>query len=660
MKRVFVLAVSAGMLLLSCVVAEAQDDQYVQLYNLIQEADTLNHSNQAGPALAKYLDAQTTLQKFRKLYPDWNSTVVNYRLNYLASKIAELSARTPPPAPPAAAARPATGGPARPLLPPAEKNAIESQLRALQNLVEQLQADKLVLEARLKEAFAAQPAAADPRELAKAEEKIRAIEKENALLKVTLKQQQTRPTAAGDTNTLERLKRDLAEASRKLAEQAENANALALEKKALQNKLDSLVPAAWKAASLDATRTALEQANRELARQTELATSLALEKDTLQARVKTLEADAEVMAALHSENELLKKQLAGLKPPAAANAAGDANRQLAEARAQIAALQSDKEILQLEKIALQNRVKQVSAPAVATTLVPAPGSPAEAARVKQLERERADLQKKLEATQKELYGRKSKSAAARIEDLTGQLAVLRARLGVFEAQQVPYTEEELALFRKPEPALAAAPRAGRKPVRELPAGTATLVAEARRDFAARDFEKAEQKYLQVLRQDEKNVNTLANLATIQLELNRLDEAQKHLQEALAVAPDDAYSLSILGNLQFRERKFEQALDTLSRAAKLDPQNAQIQNFLGLTLSQQGARGPAETALRKAIQLDPQYWEAHYNLAVVYLTQRPPLIELARWHYKQALAAGFPPNAGLEKMLEQAKAAEPPP
>jgi Flp pilus assembly protein TadD len=362
------------------------------------------------------------------------------------------------------------------------------------------------------------------------------------------------------------------------------------------------------------------------------------------------------MAALHAENELLKKQLAGLKPPAPADAPADPERQLTEARAQIATLQSDKEILQLEKIALLNRVRQLSAPAATPTLVASPGSASEAARVKQLERERADLQKKLEAAQKELYGRKARSAAARIEDLTGQLAVLRARLGVFEAQQVPYTAEELALFKKPEATLAAAPpRAGRKPVSELPPGSAALVAEARQDFAARDFGKAEQKYLRVLQQDERNVNTLANLATIQLELNRFDEAEKRLREALTIAPDDAYSLSILGNLQFREEKYDQALDTLSRAAKLDPQNAQIQNFLGLTLSQKGARGPAETALRKAIQLDPRYWEAHYNLAVIYITQRPPLVELARWHYKQALAAGFPPNPNLERMLERSQA-----
>jgi Tfp pilus assembly protein PilF len=62
------------------------------------------------------------------------------------------------------------------------------------------------------------------------------------------------------------------------------------------------------------------------------------------------------------------------------------------------------------------------------------------------------------------------------------------------------------------------------------------------------------------------------------------------------------------------------------------------------------RGPAETALRKAIQLEPNYPAAHNNLAVIYASQQPPLVELARWHYQKALAAGHAKNPDLEKML----------
>jgi Tfp pilus assembly protein PilF len=89
---------------------------------------------------------------------------------------------------------------------------------------------------------------------------------------------------------------------------------------------------------------------------------------------------------------------------------------------------------------------------------------------------------------------------------------------------------------------------------------------------------------------------------------------------------------------------------LSRAAKLDPQNPEIENYLGVTLSHKGLRAQAETALRKAIQLDPNYAAAHNNLAVIYVSQQPPLVELARWHYQKAVDAGQPRNPDLEKLL----------
>jgi Flp pilus assembly protein TadD len=217
---------------------------------------------------------------------------------------------------------------------------------------------------------------------------------------------------------------------------------------------------------------------------------------------------------------------------------------------------------------------------------------------------------------------------------------------------VPYTAEELALFKQPEIKLVQAERkGGKKSVKELPPGTVALVAEAQRLYANRQLDKAEEKYLQVLQQDNKNVPTLANLAAIELDLDHFEAAEINIKQAVALAPDDPYSLFVLGRLKFRQKKFDEAIDALSSAAKIDPQDAQVQNFLGLALSEKGLRGPAEAALRKAIQLDPGYASAHANLAVAYATQQPPLAELARWHYQKALAAGLARNLELEKMLE---------
>jgi Flp pilus assembly protein TadD len=655
MKRLLVIV--ALLVGLSGARAQGPEDQYIRIYSLIQEADKLNSAGQPSEALPKYLEAQTALQQFQKGYPDWNAKVISFRSSYVAAKIAAVSPGVPAPG---AAAKPAaapSAGPAQAAKP--APSDWETQLATLTDQVRQLQADKAVLEAKLKESLSVQPAAVDPRELARAEEKIKGLQKENDLLKVSLDQEKAKPSSAPDTKVLEQTRQTLAEANRKLAEQTKTMDALVLEKTALQAKLNNLTPSPSNAAELEAARKSLQDANLKLADQSKLASELALEKEALQARWKTLSADAEAAAALRTENQLLKKQLADLKaasPPA--DKAEEARRQLAQAQAQIATLQSDKEMFRLEKIALENRVKQLSAPPVATAVPAASAKAADAGQIKQLERERDDLKKLLTAANKELYSRKGKAAAARQAEIETQLTTLRARLAVFEARQAPYTTEELALFKEPETKFVqqADHKAGKASVKELPPGSVALVAEAQRLYANKQLDKAEEKYLQVLQQDKKNVPTLANLAAIELDLNHLDAAEANIKQAIALAPDDPYSLFVLGRLKFHQKKFDEAVDALSRAAKLDPQDAQVQNFLGLALSEKGLRGPAETALRKAIQLDPGYANAHNNLAVVYITQQPPLVELARWHYQKALAAGHPHNPDLEKLLDATKPA----
>jgi len=76
------------------------------------------------------------------------------------------------------------------------------------------------LEAKLKEALAAQPAAVDPRELAKAQEQVKDLQKENELLKFSLANVKTNGTPAGSA-LAEQSRLDLAEANRKLTALAE-------------------------------------------------------------------------------------------------------------------------------------------------------------------------------------------------------------------------------------------------------------------------------------------------------------------------------------------------------------------------------------------------------------------------------------------------------
>ena len=582
---------------------QGPDDQYIIIYSLMQQADSLDSSGQPRQALAQYVQVQGELQKFQKIYPDWSPRIVSFRLKYLAEKIAEVTAKlpeipqsgTPPPAPPPPGAASSTSA-----------ADLEAQFGALHEQVQKLQADNTTLQARLQEALAAQPAAIDARELTQAREEIRSLMKENDLLKVSLSQ--------GKAGT-------------------------------------AMGPAVAESDALKLAELALAEANQKLAGQTARADKLALENQALQSRVQSLLASPETIQALREENALLKKQIANFKPAAPDPAeAARLNSELTGMRKQIAALQSASAVSFLEKSALENRVRQLQIAAVNSAPIPAPGQAENEARIQALTQERNNLLAKLGEANQELYGRRKQDAAARIGQLTDEVYTLRARLAVDEAQVIPYTPEELALFKQSAPQLANR-NAEKKSIKELPGGAAQLVAEAQNYFSARQYDKAEDDYQKILQRDENNGLVLANLATIEMEQGRLDDAEKHIKAAVAQSPDDAYNLSILGYLKFRQEKYGDALDALSRAAKLDPQNPEIENYLGVTLSHQGLRKQAETALRKAIQLDPHYGPAHNNLAVIYISQVPPLVELARWHYQKALDAGQPRNPDLEKMLD---------
>jgi Tfp pilus assembly protein PilF len=520
-----------------CVHGQSIEDQYLRIYNLIQEGDSLL-TDSPNQARLRYSEAQTGLQRFQRVYPDWNPQVVAFRLKYVTERIASAGpATTPAPAPAAGTA----GTPASKLAP-----GPSPELAALQEQVRQLQTDKVQLEGKLREALAARPAMTDPRELARAQDRIKALQKENELLQVSLAQAKERATTP--------------------------------------------VPVV---ASPKDEGPQLAAANKMIA-------SLTQERDGLQARVQKQEADAKAMEMLRRENEILKGRVAKLESK-------DTQSEVAEVR---------------------KRSEE---------------------KISQLERDKQKLERDLSQARQDLAARSARTSKTKAGQLELQLTTARATIAAYEARAIPFTPEELALFRGTPPALNTNAPATATP-REPPAGTTELLAEARRYFATRQLDKAESKYAEVLRKDDRNAITLANLAVIQLEQGRLSEAEKNVRKALTESPNDAFSLLVLGQVQFQQKKFEAAVQSLSRAAQLEPENPEVQNHLGVALSEKGMRVAAEAALRKAVQLRPGYGRAHHNLAVVYVSAKPPSTELAKWHYQKALTAGEPRDPGLERML----------
>jgi hypothetical protein len=551
---------------------QGPDEKYVYIYSSIQEADGLVSRGQSADALAKYKEAYAGLRQLQATHPTWSPKVVDYRLNYISSKMAPLEAKMAATSPlPATNTTPTTallrdaatvdGAPALPPgLPPTE-GLSTNQLSAMKSMQEQIAAlsqQNAKLQAQLKEAWSVQPAAADPQELAKAQQGLMELQKERDLLKTSLE-----------------------EAKSKKGEEM--------------------------ASALEQERKILEDARQQLAQQIELVT------------------------ALRKENEALQGQIVSLK---ASMPSADLAAELQVAKTTIAALQATNVALLTENFWLQGQVAEAGKEVVPRNL-------------KELERERDELRKRLEAAQRQLARRKGERA----ED--SQLQGALARLEVYEAKPVPYSPEELALFKQPDVkvTISDAPPARKKP-RELPPGAGPLMAEAQRAMEAGRFDDAARKLKEILRQDENNVVVLGHLASVQMDQNQLSEAEENLTKALAADPEDSASLYMMGRLRLLQEKYDQALDALSLSAKSVPDDPRTQYWLGKVLILKGQRIAAETALRKAVQLRPGWGEAHYSLAMVYASQQPPFKELAHWHYQKALTGGYPRNVDFEKLIEE--------
>src|ERR1043165_2828597 len=229
-----------GALLLATVLmvrGQGADERYIWIYTMIQEADGLVEKGAKTAASDKYSEAQSALRELQKLYPDWNQKVVNYRLGYVGEKI-QLLAPQLPPANPAAKLNATVETTPKPGATNATPGAPAEQVQAMQEELNRVTSQNELLQAKLKEALSVQPSGSDPRELAKAEEQIRNLQKERDVLRVRLEEQ---AKAKGpDPAVLEQERQLIAELQQKLTRQTELAASLQEENRTLKLRMADL------------------------------------------------------------------------------------------------------------------------------------------------------------------------------------------------------------------------------------------------------------------------------------------------------------------------------------------------------------------------------------------------------------------------------------
>ena len=169
-------------------------------------------------------------------------------------------------------------------------------------------------------------------------------------------------------------------------------------------------------------------------------------------------------------------------------------------------------------------------------------------------------------------------------------------------------------------------------------------------FAKGDYKAARHAYLRVLELVPNNLVALVNLGLVEFRAGNPKEAEKYLKQAVQLRLETGPAWLTLGMMELDQGRIDEAFAALSQAVLYEGSNARAHNYLGVVLGRKGWIDGAEQELRRAVELDPAARDAHYNLAVIYLQETPPAIELARRHYFRALELGGAPDAAIEKTL----------
>ena len=169
------------------------------------------------------------------------------------------------------------------------------------------------------------------------------------------------------------------------------------------------------------------------------------------------------------------------------------------------------------------------------------------------------------------------------------------------------------------------------------------------------FEDAEAAFQKLLKLSPDNISGLIDLGMVEYRLGRAEDARNYLERAtLRLKPDAALAWMMLGVVYINQHESKWAPPPRWRRPSISTRTARRRTItLRSSSRERGWYSGAEQELQKVIELSPNFAEAHYNLAVLYLQQTPPSVELARRHYQKALDLGAAPDPEVAAKLAAA-------
>jgi tetratricopeptide (TPR) repeat protein len=112
----------------------------------------------------------------------------------------------------------------------------------------------------------------------------------------------------------------------------------------------------------------------------------------------------------------------------------------------------------------------------------------------------------------------------------------------------------------------------------------------------------------------------SRIGNMLVKAGRKEEAIKILSEARAKYPKNSSILTAEVNIYIEDKDYQKAHDVLVALAEADPKNESVLFVLGVTFEKNNNPVEAEKVYNRALELNPNYFDAHYNLGVMYYNQ----------------------------------------
>lgn len=120
---------------------------------------------------------------------------------------------------------------------------------------------------------------------------------------------------------------------------------------------------------------------------------------------------------------------------------------------------------------------------------------------------------------------------------------------------------------------------------------------------------------------DRQVESYKNLGRVWQGLGDTAQAEQCYRQALSLNPNHWKTLANLANLLHDSNRLSEAVDYARQALSFNPYDAVLLSNLGLYLAETGVEQDAESHFQKAIALNPQYMGATYNYALLLVKQQ---------------------------------------